>query len=227
MNLSQKTYSTLLFDLDGTLVDSGEGIMRCAQHALAAFGISVADWHTLRAFVGPPLEDSFSDFYGFDKADTQRAVEVYRERYFSKGVFEQVPYEGVFDTLRQIRQCGYRIGLATSKMQRQANFVTGELFPDFAPLLDGVYARDDEGVRYTKADVVRHALGELEVNDLSRVLMIGDRKFDIHGAHECGIDALGVLYGYGDRAEMEAAGADYVCESMTDLLQFLQTHYSA
>lgn len=216
-----KKYTTLFFDLDGTLVDSGEGITKCAQHALRHFGIEVSNLNLLRPFVGPPLEDSFKDFYDFSDADAREAVEVYRERYFNKGVYEQKPYEGVFDFLAKLKNKGYKIAIATSKTQSQAEFVTQELFKEFRPLIDCVFARDDEGTRHTKADVIRFGLESLATSDKSKVLMIGDRKFDIIGAKECGLDAMGVLYGFGNRPEFIASGADYICSDFDEILNIL------
>lgn len=220
--MNMKKYTTLFFDLDGTLVDSGEGITKCAQYALRHFGIDVEDLNLLRPFVGPPLEDSFKDFYEFSDTDAREAVKVYRERYFTKGVYEQKPYEGVFDFLATLKQRGYAIAIATSKTQHQAEFVTRELFQEFLPYIDHVFARDEEGVRHTKADVIRYGLESMGITDKSKVLMIGDRKFDIAGAKECGLDAMGVLYGFGNRPEFIAAGADYVCEDFDDILNMLK-----
>lgn len=215
-------YTTLFFDLDGTLVDSGEGITKCAQHALRHFGIEVSDLNLLRPFVGPPLEDSFKDFYHFSDADAREAVKVYRERYFTKGVYEQKPYDGVFDFLAQLKKRGFKIVVATSKTQSQAEFVARELFQEFVPLIDSVFARDEQGTRHTKADVIRFALESLAISDKSKVLMIGDRKFDIIGAKECGLDAMGVLYGYGNRQEFIACGADYICSDFDEILNVLE-----
>lgn len=217
-------YTTLFFDLDGTLVDSGEGITKCAQHALRHFGIEVSDLNLLRPFVGPPLEDSFKDFYNFSDADAKDAVNVYRDRYFSKGVYEQIPYEGVFDFLRELKKRGYLIVVATSKTQSQAEFVTRELFKEFLSLIDHVFARDEEGTRHTKADVIRFALSSLRITDKTKVLMIGDRKFDIIGAKECGLDAMGVLYGFGNRPEFIASGADYICSDFDDIIYTLDSN---
>ncbi len=214
-------YTTLLFDLDGTLVDSGEGITKCAQHALRHFGIEVSDLNLLCPFVGPPLEDSFKDFYDFSDTDAREAVKVYRERYFTKGVYEQKPYEGVFDFLAKLKNRGYRIAIATSKTQFQAEFVTRELFQEFLPLIDSIFASDEEGTRHTKADVIRFALSSMGISDKSKVLMIGDRKFDIIGAKECGLDAMGVLYGFGNRPEFIASGADYICSDFDEILNIL------
>lgn len=214
-------YTTIFFDLDGTLVNSGEGITRCAQYALRHFGINVEDLSALRPFVGPPLEDSFKQFYGLTDSQAEEAVAAYRQRYFSKGVYEQVPYPGVYPFLEEVKRRGYKTAIATSKIEKMANFVVGELFPDLSRYIDYTFARDDEGVRHTKADVIRHGLTTMGITDPCSVLMIGDRKFDIIGAKQCGLHSAGLLLGFGDRPEFEAAGADYICTNYDDLLKLL------
>lgn len=212
-------YTTLLFDLDGTLVDSGEGIMKCAQYSLAHFGIEVADLQTLRPFVGPPLEDSYKVLYGFSDKDAMKAVEIYRERYFAKGWLEQHLYDGVVEFLEELRHRGYVMGIATSKMQIQADKVTKEF--GLRHFFDFIAGRDDKGILHTKADVINAALASQDIEDRSKILMIGDRKFDVQGAKECGIDSMGVLYGYGDREEFENAGATYICRDFEGILSLL------
>lgn len=214
-----KRYKTLLLDLDGTLIDSGEGIMKCAQYSLAHFGIEVKDLQTLRPFVGPPLEDSYKMFYGFSDEDAQKAVQLYRKRYFNEGWTEQHLYAGVTDFLAEIRNRGYVMGVATSKMQVQADRVMSEF--GLAEYFDFVAGRDNEGKLHSKADVINAGLAAEGITDRNTILMIGDRKFDIIGARECGIDSLGVLYGYGDREEFEKAGADYICSDFTEVLSML------
>lgn len=212
-------YTTLLFDLDGTLVDSGEGIMKCAQYSLSHFGIEVTDLKTLRPFVGPPLEDSYKDLYGFSDKDAMKAVEIYRERYFRKGWLEQHLYDGVIEFLEELRYRGYVMGIATSKMQIQADKVTKEF--GLSHLFDFIAGRDDNGLLHTKADVINAGLAYQGIEDRSKILMIGDRKFDVQGANECGIDSMGVLYGYGDREELENAGATYICRDFEEILSLL------
>lgn len=217
----QAPFNTVLFDLDGTLVDSGEGIMKTVQYTLSHFGIAVADYHVLRPFVGPPLEDSFRDFYGFSAQDAARAVEVYREEFARQGIFDQKLYPGVLDFLFEVHRRGYRTAVATSKMDFQATQVTQSIFPALGERLDRVFARDSEGRLHTKADVIGDALCQMGITDVRGVLMVGDRKYDVQGARACGLHSAGVLFGFGDRAELEQAGADYICATYDDLLQLL------
>ena len=217
--MKKSNYTTLLFDLDGTLVDSGEGIMKCAQYSLAHFGIEVTDLQSLRPFVGPPLEDSYKMLYGFNDEDAKKAVQIYRERYFSKGWLEQHLYHGVLEFLEELRQRNYVMGIATSKMQIQADKVMREF--GFIGFFDFIAGRDDLGILHSKADVINAGLASQGIDDRSKILMIGDRKYDILGAKECGIDSMGVLYGYGDREEFEKAGATYICKDFNEILTML------
>lgn len=212
-------YNTILLDLDGTLMDSGEGIMKSAQYALKEMGVKVDDWHSLRFFVGPPLEDSFKDFYGFDDNMASKAVTAYRERYFDKGVLEQRPYDGTLNFLKKLKAKGLNMCLATSKMQKQSHFALENF--GLAPYINNVFARDDEGLLHTKADVINDGLKKLGINNLKEVLMVGDRKFDINGAKECGIDSVGVLYGYGDLEELQQAGATYICKDFDEIINII------
>ena len=213
-------YRIIMLDLDGTLMDSGEGIMKCAAHALGKKRIAVEDWHSLRCFVGPPLEDSFKEFYGFSDEEAHMAVMAYRERYLSVGRLEQRPYDGVMEFLAELRGMGMTLCLATSKMVSQSIFVTEHF--GLSPYIDHIFARDDEGRLHTKSDVINNGLETLHVEDRSEVLMIGDRKFDIIGAKKCGLDSVGVLYGYGDRDELEKAGATYICKDFNEILDVIK-----
>lgn len=216
-------YEIIFLDLDGTLMDSGEGIMKCAQYALRKLGVEVDDWQALRFFVGPPLEDSFKEFYGFDDKKARDAVLAYRERYFTVGMLEQKPYDGVEAFLGELKDMGLTLCLATSKMQKQSRFALERFgLSQYIDINNHVFARDEEGLRHTKGDVIRYGMQVLGIKDRSKALMIGDRKFDIIGANECGLDSVGVLYGYGERTELEEAGATYVCSSFEDVLNIIR-----
>ena len=213
-------YTTLLFDLDGTLTDSGLGIMRCAQYALDHFGIHVDDTSTLRCFVGPPLEDSFIDFYGFSAEQAEEAVSVYRERYFTTGVYENEVYPGTVEALTELQRRGYRMGIGSSKNMPMVREVLR--YFDLAHFFDFAAARDEAGTLHSKADVLRHAIESYSL-DRTKTLMIGDRYHDIEGAHAVGLSAAGILWGgYGTREEMEQYGAEYIVETWQDLLKVLE-----
>lgn len=214
-----KSYRYLFFDLDGTLTNSAPGILRSAAHALAAFGIQVDDLQTLNPFVGPPLEDSFKEFYHFSDRQAKEAVEIYRQRYNTTRVYENSPYPGVHECLGELKKRGYRLVVATSKPEAMARVVLHEFkLEDYFEFVGG---RDAAGVRHTKADVIRYIIAALGIEDRKSILMIGDRKYDVFGAAETGIDSAGVLFGYGSREELAAAGADFIVESFDGLLELL------
>lgn len=215
----KKDYTYLFFDLDGTLMKSGEGIMRCAQHALQHFGIHVEHWEELLPFVGPPLEDSFKHFYHFTDEQVKEATHIYGLRYAKLGAFEAVPYPGVFDLLTQLKNAGKILVLATSKKITMTKMVLNHF--GLLPYFHFIGARDDEGTRHTKADVIQYAIKQLHIEDRNEIVMIGDRKFDIIGARETGIDSIGVLYGYGDRKELTEAGATYLASNNQELAELL------
>lgn len=216
----KKNYTYLFFDLDGTLMESGEGIMRCAQHALQHFGIHIEQLEELLPFVGPPLEDSFKHFYHFTDEQVKEATRIYGLRYAETGAYEAQPYSGVFDFLEQMKATGKTLVLATSKKITMTRMVLNHF--GLLPYFHFIGARDDEGTRHTKADVIRHAIEQLGIEHPEEIVMIGDRKFDIIGARETGIDSIGVLYGYGDREELTEAGATYLASDFNELAELLR-----
>ena len=216
-------YRYLLFDLDGTLTDSAPGILRSAAYALEHFGIMVSDLDTLYPFVGPPLEDSFIEFYNFSEGDAHRAVEIYHDRYERIGVYENAPYDGAAECLHRLREMVYILALATSKPIDMTDVVLDRF--GLRRYFDFIGARDNEGLMHTKADVIDHVTASLGIKDKSEAVMIGDRKYDIQGAKATGLDSIGVLFGYGSRDELLTAGADHLAEDYDSLLRLLSdTH---
>lgn len=215
-----KPYKYLFFDLDGTLTDSALGIVRSAQYALSHFGINITDLKSLYPFVGPPLEDSFKEFYHFSPEKAQAAVKIYRERYEAVGIHENAPYPGALDCLNTLKQQGYHLIIATSKMKRMAEVVLNSF--NMRKYFEFVGGRDDAGVLHTKADVIRYIIKELNLEkEKEHILMIGDRKYDILGAREVGLDTAGVLFGYGSRKELEEAGTTWLVENYAALINML------
>ena len=214
-----KNYKYILFDLDGTLTDPAVGITTCVAYALKKFGIEVDDISMLNHFIGPPLLDTFMEDYGFSKEKAQTAIDYYRERFRTKGLYENVVYDGVFEMLEALKKGGREIILATSKPEVFAKRIL-ERF-DLAKYFDFVAGATLDESRNKKGDVIRYALDLAGVEDLSEVIMIGDREQDVLGAKENHIDSLGVLYGYGDREEHMAAGADHIAEKVEDILIFV------
>lgn len=207
-----KNYQTVLFDLDGTLTDPAVGITNSVMHALKKYGITVEDRRELYKFIGPPLHESFEKYYGFSRGEALQAVEYYREYYRDKGIYENVVYDGVEDMLKSLCESGKKIILATSKPEVFAR----EILRHFNLDKYFYYAAGAnlDGTRTNKAEVIEYALHEGGVADKSTAVMVGDREHDIIGANKNGLDSIGVLFGYGTRTELEAAGAAYIAETV-------------
>ena len=213
-------WDTILFDLDGTLTDPAEGITAAVAVALDHFGIHVEDHSTLNKFIGPPLDESFPQYYGFDEAQTAEATEVFRTYFDRQGWRENVPYPGVEDMLRDLRAAGKRLLVATSKpevfaLRIMEHFGLAQYFDHIC----GAPMDDQKGAK--KAAVIRDALRRAGVEDLTAALMVGDRRHDVEGARQAGLDAAGVLWGYGDRQELEAANARYIVRSFEELKRII------
>ncbi len=220
--MREKRY--ILFDLDGTLTDPKEGITKSVQHALAHFGIAVDDLDSLIPFIGPPLTDSFEMFYGFTHEQALEGVRVYREYFTQRGWRENQEYAGVREMLRALKTAGFSLSVATSKPEVFALRILD--YFHLTDYFDVVGGADLDGTRIRKADVIRYTLGRAGVSQsgqaLEQVAMVGDREHDILGAKAVGIESVGVLYGYGSREELEAAGADALAEQPGDLVRLLQ-----
>ena len=210
----------ILFDLDGTLTDPGMGITNSVMHALTHFGITVTDRSDLYRFIGPPLMDSFMEYYGLTEEQAVEAVRVYREYFADKGWAENTVYSGIESLLADLVASGKMLLVATSKPQIFAERILVHFGLDkYFTHICGVALQAPRG--YSKADVIRDALDRAGVSDLTTAVMVGDRHHDIDGAKVVGISSVGVLYGYGDRTEHEAAGADAIAESVAELKAML------
>ncbi len=221
-------FHAVLFDLDGTLTDSAEGILNSIQYALKGIGRKIPRAET-RFMIGPPLKEGFTKLLG-DPELTLRCVALYREYFRDRGIFENRVYPGVLDMLEALGRAGVRSAVATSKPEPFARRIVEHF--GLAPLLADVSGADMQGPVQAKKDVIRRCLNRLEVrlgaglslgreadleSVLGGVLMVGDRHYDILGAHEAGLKCAGVLYGYGSREELALAGADYLCVSPIDV----------
>ena len=200
-----KKYDVILFDLDGTLTDSAEGIMNCAEYALNAMGITEPDRSRLLRFIGPPLVDSFMDFYGMSREDALKAVALYRERFPVKGIFENRVYEGIPEALDMLKKAGKRLAVATSKPEVYAKRILEHF--ELAEYFEVVTGAELSGERNAKSEVIEECLKRLGNPDKGMVLMVGDRKHDVIGAKACGVDCAGVKFGYAEENELENAGA--------------------
>lgn len=209
----------ILFDLDGTLTDPKEGITNCVKYALASVGITETDEQTLMRFIGPPLVDSFMEFYGFSRSEALKLVAKYRERFAVTGIFENRLYDGVREMLRELKASGFTIALATSKPRVFAKRICEKY--EIAEFFDIISGSELDGTNDYKNQVIEAILAELNYPDRSRVVMVGDRRQDIDGAKQCGIRSIGVRFGYAEPGELEAAGADYIAEDISELQSML------
>ena len=212
-------FQYIIFDLDGTLTDSGEGITKAAQYALKHFGIEVEDLNDLRKFVGPPLRDSYKNFYDFDDEKAEIGITKFREYYTDKGIYENKVYDGVEETLKELKDNGKKLIVATSKPEVHAKVVLDHF--DLAKYFDFIGGADLEETRVRKSDVIKYSMENVGIDDLSKVIMVGDREHDIIGAKENNIKSIGVLYGYGDVVELTQARADYVVEKPQDIIDIV------
>jgi phosphoglycolate phosphatase len=208
-------YTAVLFDLDGTIVDSAPGITASLAATFERMNLPVPPPAKLLEWVGPPILDSFRDLAGFDAAESAHALDIYREVYRAGGVFDATPYPGVVDVLRAIRPAGMALSLATSKPESLASAILGRL--DVLDAFDELTGASEDEKRSAKADVVEEALRRLRADgaDLSRPIMIGDRRHDIEGAAAHDVPTIFVTWGYGSPAEQ--AGSIGVVDAAAQL----------
>ena len=214
-----KSYSTILFDLDGTLTDSSQGIINSIIYALEKYDINDYDMPLLRKFLGPPLHESFEKFMGFDKEKSLQAVKLYREYFSSKGLLENEVYAGVNDLLQNLKENGKTLVVATSKPQPFTDKIMEHF--DLAKYFDFIAGSNMDTTRSKKAEVIEYTLSECNIKDKSKVIMIGDRAEDMIGAQSAGIDSIGVEYGYGTFDELKNAGATYIAKTVDELKNLL------
>ena len=206
----------ILFDLDGTLTDSGEGIINCASLALEHYGLPIPDRETMRVFVGPPLRDSFFKF-GVPQDKLDEAVEIYRSRYVPIGLYENSPYPGIEKVLRTLKQQGHRLYVATSKPEEMAKRILVRFEMD--QFFDIIAGATLDGSRDEKAAVIAYLLDQCSSCD--DAVMVGDTAFDVIGAAAHNIPTIGVSWGYGKVSDMENAGAQAIAHTMEELLTLL------
>ena len=209
----------LLFDLDGTLTNPQEGITKCVQHALRAFGIEEPDLEKLIPFIGPPLIQSFMEFYNMSEEDARKAVAVYRERFSTVGLFENFPYPGIADMLAELKAQGKILAVASSKPTIYVRRILEKF--ELAPYFDVVEGSNLDGTRVDKKEVIAEVLSQLDNPSADDLLMIGDRKFDVIGAREMGFGCVGVRFGFAAPDELEQSGAIYIADTVRDLHRYL------
>lgn len=210
----------VLFDLDGTLIDSFEGIAKSAQYALRRFGIDEKNLENLRPFVGPPLVDSFQKWYGLSKEQAIEATDIYRERYRPIGILECSLYPGVEECIRTLKAEGYLIGMASSKPEEFCRRILEHF--GLLDLFDDVVGATFDRRIDTKEEVLNEVLRRWSDIPKNQMCLIGDTMFDLVGAKKIGIDCIAVSYGFGDAKEMLQNGAIAICDRMADLPELIQ-----
>lgn len=212
-------YKVILFDLDGTLTESGEGITKSVQYALEKLGQPEPDLKKLEVFVGPPLLQQFMKYAGLDEETAVKAVEYYRERYTDIGIFENKVYPGVEDMLDKLRGKGYILAVASSKPERFVKKVLDHF--DLTKYFHEIVGSEMNGGRTSKADVIEEALDRLHMADhRDQVVMVGDKEHDVFGARKAGLQCLAVFYGYGSEEELKNANPLKIADSAQEVLDF-------
>lgn len=206
----------ILFDLDGTLTDSAEGVIRSIQYMQERMGMEKWADEDLTFVVGPPLMKTFTEDFAMDKETSERALTIFRERYTTIGLFENKVYPGIEKMLAVLKAKGKRMAVATSKKEETAVRILEHF--DIAKYFEVIGGDNPAQGRDNKAKVIDYVLNCMEA-DTGDVIMVGDRKFDVEGAHAIGIPCIAVEYGYGDRAEFEACGADYITATAEDVAE--------
>ena len=210
------TPKTILFDLDGTLTDSGEGIINCAALALKHFNLPVPDRETMRVFVGPPLHDTFIRF-GVPEDKTEEAIRIYRSRYIPIGKFENTPYPGIAELLEKLVDQGHRLYVATSKPEQMSIDILEHF--DLAKYFTLICGASLDLSRNSKDAVIAYLLEQADAD--GEIVMVGDTAFDVLGAKAHGIPTIGVSWGYGKVEDMEKAGAAAIVHTMDELYNAL------
>jgi phosphoglycolate phosphatase len=212
-------FANLFFDLDGTLTDPREGIVRCLQHAMAGLGLDPVAADELVRFIGPPLQDIFATLVDpDDHPRIQKGVSLYRERFSTRGLYENRIYEGIESLLQALAASGHSMFVVTSKPEVYAHRIVRHFGLD--AYFSGVYGPELDGTRKDKPDLIAHALSQ-EGLPAAGTVMVGDRCYDVAGATANRMPTVGVLWGYGSRAELTRAGAWKLCPTPKDLLEIL------
>lgn len=213
-------YDIVLFDLDGTIIDSGIGITNSVMYALKKYGIEVPDRTSLYKFIGPPLYKSFMNFYGFSEEEAHRGVDYYREYYSEHGVYENLVYDGIEELIKRLHEMGKTIILATSKPEDYAKKILEHI--GLAKYFTFIAGSEMSHTRVDKIEVMAYAFEKCGIIDYKDAIMIGDREYDIVGAKHFDIDSVGVLFGYGNKEELENAGATYVVSNALEILNIIK-----
>lgn len=215
------SWKYILFDLDGTITDSSEGILNCVEYALASMGHAVPGREELFKFIGPPLINGFQEITGLSYKEAVEATARYREKYSVTGLFENIPYNGIENMLKSLKENGKIIAIATSKPEEYAIRILEHF--KLARYFNEITGSTLDGSRNNKQAVIEECFLRLGLSssNKSNIIMIGDRKHDIIAAKQCGITSAGVYYGFADKGELEEAGADYILNTVQEVTAFL------
>lgn len=214
-------YSVVLFDFDGTVVDTGEGILKSLQYSFAQMGREVPKTDDLKKFIGPPVYYSFTHFYGVSEDEVSVYIKKYRERYKEKGIYESRLYDGMKELLCELKDRGVKLAVASSKPEHLIYSVADYL--GITHLFDVIVGvKVDDSNHSSKSGLILEAISKLSCEDKSKVLMVGDRCFDIDGATGAGVDSCGALWGYGDNEEFCRHNATFIVKSPSELLNIVK-----
>ncbi len=213
-----KNYDAVLFDFDGTIADTGRGVFNSIKYAIDAMGFEPISEQSLRTFIGPPIYDSFKRELGMTPEQCDAAVKKYREKYSESGIYQLEMYDGIEALMRELKHSNIKVGIASSKPE---NFVFHLLdFLKINELVDFVSCPESDDSPQDKTSLINNAVAALNA-DKKRVLMVGDRLFDIGGANGAGVESVGVTFGYGSREELEKAGATYIAENSNEIKEVI------
>ena len=217
---SMANFDYVIFDFDGTVADTGEGILKSLQYSFTAMGDPEPDLSDLKKFIGPPVFYSYTHFYGISEDRVDLYVKKYRERYREKGIYESKVYDGLKELIVSLKEKNIKVGIASSKPENLIYSVADYLgITDMFDAIVGV--KSDNSKHSTKAGLIAQVMDDLGANDKNRVLMVGDRLYDIDGAHEAGVKCCGALWGYGNEEEFTAHNADFMAKSPEDILDII------
>lgn len=210
----------VLFDLDGTLINSEEGITKSVSYALAYYGIKEDNLENLKCFIGPPLEVMFQEKYQFDEEKSKEATEKFRERYKVKGILECALYDGVKDALKRLKEDGYRIALASSKPEELCRRIL-KMF-EITDYFDEIVGSTYDGRINSKDEVLEELKRRMTDIPKDEMCLVGDTKYDVCGAKKFGIECVAVSYGFGEREELTQMGAVCVCDDLEEVVDYIE-----
>lgn len=213
-------FDYVIFDFDGTVADTGEGILKSLQYSFVAMGDPAPDLSDLKKFIGPPVYYSYTTFYGIEEDKVDLYVKKYRERYSEKGIYESKVYDGVRKLIISLKEKDIKVGIASSKPERLIYAVADYL--QITNLFDAIVGvKSDNSKHSSKAGLITQAMEDMGATDKNKVLMVGDRMFDIEGAHDAGVKCCGALWGFGDRPEFEEHNAEFIVDKPAEILQIV------